>query len=153
MLEYQDLFSSLYSHVDDLRSINSIYTLWHTISISPKTPVSYIQHFHSDDSVQFSSVIQSCPTLCNLMNHSTPGLPVHHQLPEFTQTHIQVGDAIQPCHPLSSPPPPAPNPSQHQGLFKWVSSWHQVAKVKYWSFSFNINPSNEHSGLICFRMD
>ena len=66
-----------------------------------------------------SSVAQSCPTLCDPMNHRTPGLPVHHQLPEFTQTHVhQVGDAIQPSHPLSSPSPPAPNPSQHQGLFQ-----------------------------------
>ena len=81
-------------------------------------------------SVQFSSVTQSCPTLCDPMNRSTPGLPVHHQLPEFTQTHIhRVGDAIQPSHPLSSPSPPASNPSQHQGLFHWVSSLHQVAKV------------------------
>ena len=81
-------------------------------------------------SVQFSSVAQSCPTLCNPMNRSTPGLPVHHQLPEFTQTHVHwVGDAIQPSHPLSSPSPPALNLSQHQGLFKWVSSSHQVAKV------------------------
>ena len=70
-------------------------------------------------SVQFSSVAQSCPTLCNPMNHSTPGLPVHHQLLEFTQTHVhQVGDGIQPSHPLSSPSPPAPNPSQHQSLFQ-----------------------------------
>ena len=70
-------------------------------------------------SVQFSSVAQSCPTLCDPINHSTPGLSVHHQLPEFTQTHAhQVGDAIQPSHPLSSPSPPAPNPSQHQGLFQ-----------------------------------
>ena len=69
--------------------------------------------------IQFSSVAQSCPTLCNPMNHSTPGLPVHHQLPEFTQTHAhRVGDAIQPSHPLLSPSPPAPNPSQHQGLFQ-----------------------------------
>ena len=69
-------------------------------------------------SVQFSSVAQSCPTLCDPMNRSTPGLPVHHQLPEFTQTHVhQVSDAIQPSHPLSSPSPPAPNPSQHQSLF------------------------------------
>ena len=69
--------------------------------------------------VQFSSVAQSCPTLCDPMNRSTPGLPVHHQLPEFTQTHVhRVGDAIQPSHPLSSPSPPAPNPSQHQGLFQ-----------------------------------
>ena len=82
------------------------------------------------DSVQFSSVTQSCPTLCNPMNHSTPGLPVHHQLPEFTQTHAHlVDDAIQPSHPLSSPSPPAPNPSQHQGLFQWVNSSHEVAKV------------------------
>ena len=79
----------------------------------------------------FSSVTQSCPTLCDPMNRSTPGLPVHHQLPEFTQTHVhRVGDdAIQPSHPLSSPSPPAPNPSQHQGLFQWVNSSHEVAKV------------------------
>ena len=69
--------------------------------------------------VQFSSVAQSCPTLCDPMNRSTPGLPVHHQLPEFTQTHVhQVSDAIQPSHPLLSPSPPAPNPSQHQSLFQ-----------------------------------
>ena len=71
----------------------------------------------SFNSVQFSSVAQSCLTLCDPMNHSTPGLPVHHQLPEFTQTHVhRVGDAIQPSHPLSSSSPPAPNPSQHQSL-------------------------------------
>ena len=70
-------------------------------------------------SVQFSSVAQSRPTLCDPMNRSTPGLPVHHQLPEFTQTHVRrVSDAIQPSHPLSSPSPPAPNPSQHQSLFQ-----------------------------------
>ena len=69
--------------------------------------------------IQFSSVTQSCPTLCDPMNRSTPGLPVHHQLPEFTQTQVhQVGDAIQPSHPLLSRSPPAPNPSQHQGLFQ-----------------------------------
>ena len=79
---------------------------------------------------QFSSVAQSCLTLCYPMNLSTPGLPVHHQLPEFTQTHVhQVGDAIQPFHPLLSPSPPAPNPSQHQGLFQWVNSSHEVAEV------------------------
>ena len=70
-------------------------------------------------SVQFSSVDQSCLTLCDPMNCSTPGLPVHHQLPEFTQTHVhRVSDAIQPSHPMSSPSPPAPNPAQHQGLFQ-----------------------------------
>ena len=85
---------------------------------------------HETVSVQFSSVAQSWPTLCNPMNRSTPGLPVHHQLPEFTQTHIHlVSDAIQPSHPLSSPPPPAPNPSQHQSLFQWVNSLHEVAKI------------------------
>ena len=78
---------------------------------------------------QFSSGAQSCPTLCDPMNHSTPGLPVHYQLPEFTQTHVhRVSDAIQPPHPLSSPSPPAPNPSQHQSLFQWVNSSHEVAK-------------------------
>ena len=91
---------------------------------------SYMPVFQFSISVQFSSVAQSCPTLCDPMNCSTPGLPVHHQLPEFTQTHVhQVGDAIQPSHPLSSPSPPAPNPSQHQGLFQWVNSSHEVAKV------------------------
>ena len=79
---------------------------------------------------QFSSVAQSCLTLCNPMNRSTPGLSVHHQLPESTQTHVHwVDDAIQPSHPLSSPSPPALYLSQHQGLFKWVSSSHQVAKL------------------------
>ena len=79
------------------------------VLLSPKAP----------SSVQFSSVAQSCPTLCDPMNSSMPGLPVHHQLPEFTQTHVhRVGDAIQPSHPLSSPSPPAPNPSQHQSLFQ-----------------------------------
>ena len=81
-------------------------------------------------SVQFSSVAQSCPILCNPMNCSMPGLPVHHQLLEFIQTHVhQVSDAIQPSHPLSSPSPPAPNPSQHQSLFQWVNSLHEVAKL------------------------
>ena len=96
---------------------------------------------------QFSSVAQLCLTLCDPMTCSMPGLPVHHQLTESTQTHVHwVGDAIQPSHPLSSPSPPALNLSQHQDLFKWVSSSHQV-------FSFSISPSNEHPGLISFRMD
>ena len=74
-------------------------------------------HFKDMEKLQFSSVAQLCPTLCDSMNHSTPGLPVHHQHPEFTQTHVHpVGDGIQPSHPLSSPPPPDPNPSQHQDL-------------------------------------
>ena len=94
--------------------------------------------------VQFSSVAQSCPTLCDPMNRSTPGLPVHHQLPEFTQTHVHwVSDAIQPSYLLLSPSPPAPNPSQHQSLFQWVNSSHEVAKVlefqlQHQSFPMNI---------------
>ena len=97
--------------------------------------------------VQFSSVTQSCPTLCDPMNCSTPGLPVHHQLPEFTQTLVhRVGDAIQPSHPLSPSSPPALNLSQHQGLFKWVSSSHQVAKVSEFQFqhqSFQKTPKTD----------
>ena len=86
------------------------------------------------------------------MNCSMPGFPVHHQHLEFTQTLVHwVGDAIQPSHPLSSPSPPAPNPSQHQGLFQWVNSLHEVAKVL--GFSFSISPSNEHPGLVSFKMD
>ena len=104
-------------------------------------------------SIDFSSVQSlSRVWLCDPMDCSMSGLPVHHQLPEFTQTHVHwVGDAIQPSHPPSSPSPPAFSLSQHQGLFQWISSWNQVAK--YWSFSFNISPSNEYSGLISFRMD
>ena len=95
-------------------------------------------------SVQFSSVAQLCPTLCDPINRSTPGLPVHHNLPEFTQTDVhRVGDAIQPSHPLSSPSPSAPNPSQHQSLFRWVNSSHEVAKVlelQLQHHSFQRNP-------------
>ena len=99
------------------------------------------QNLHS---VQFSSVAQLCPTLCDPMNHSTPGLPVHHQLPEFTQTHVhRVSDAIQPSHLLLSPSPPAPNISQHQSLFQWVNSSYEVAKVLEFQLqhhSFQRNP-------------
>ena len=96
---------------------------------------------------QIRSVTQSCPTLCDPMNRSTPGLPVHHQLPEFTQTHDhRVSDAIQPSHPLSSPSPPAPNPSQHQGLSN--ESALRMGWPKYWSFSFSTSPSKENPGLI-----
>ena len=85
----------------------------------------------SRSKIQFSLVAQLCPALCDPMNHSTPGLPVHHhQLPEFTQTQVhRVGDDIQPYHPLLSSSPPAPNPSQHQSLFQWVNPSHEVAKV------------------------
>ena len=106
----------------------------------PQNHISSVQISHSN-----------CPTLCDPMNCSTPVPPVHHQLLEFTQTHVhQVGDAIQPSHPRSSPSPPAFNLSQHQGLFQGVSSSHQWPK--YWSFSFSISPSNEYSGPTSFRM-
>ena len=100
----------------------------------------------------FSSVTQSCPTLCDPLDCSIPGFPVHHQLPELAQTQVhQVSDIIQPFHLLSSPSPPAFNPSQHQGLFNEsiLHNWWP----KYWSFSFSIRPSNEYSGLISFRID
>ena len=107
----------------------------------------YLYHIFS--SVQSLSHVRLfvTPWIC-----STLGLPVHHQLPEYTQTHVhRVGDAIQPSHPLSSSSPPAPNPSQHQGLFQWVNSLHEVAKVL--EFQLSISPSNENPGLISFRMD
>ena len=102
------------------------------------------------DRCLLGSVTQSCPTLCNPMNCSTPGLAVHHQLPEFTQTLVhQVGDTIQPSHPLSSHSPPAPKSSQHQSLSN--ESTLRMRWPKYWSFRFSISPSKEHPGLI-FRM-
>ena len=104
--------------------------------------------------IQFSSVAQSCPTLCNPMNRSMPGL--QHQLLEFTQTHVhRVSDAIQTSHPLLSPSPPAPNPSQHQGLFQWVNSLHEVAKVlefqlQHRSFQRNTRDDLLQNGLVGF---
>ena len=108
-----------------------------------------------------SSVTQSCPILCHPMDCSMLGLPVHPQLPEFTQIHVHwVSDVIQPSHPLSSLPSPDFSLSQHQGLFQWVSSNEsgffpmcQYFGQKFWSFSFSISPSNEYSALISFRMD
>ena len=101
--------------------------------------------------IQFSSVTQSCP-LCDPMKCSTPGLPVHHQLPGSTQTHVhQVSDALQPSHRLCSPSSPAFNLSQHQGLS--IKSALRMRWPKFWSFSFSISPSNEHPRLISFRMD
>ena len=98
-----------------------------------------------------SSVAQSCPTFWDPMNRSTPGFPVHHQLPECTQTHVhRVSDAIQPSHPLSSPSPPAPNPSQHHSLFQWVNSSHELSKVLEFQLQ---HQSFQWIGLISFRMD
>ena len=107
---------------------------------------------HLLTSVQVSSVAQSCPTLCDPMNHSTPGLTIHHELPEFTQTHVhRVGDAIQPSHPcrpllLLPPIPPSIRVFSNESILcmRWP---------EYSSFSFSISPSNEHPGLISFRMD
>ena len=119
-----------------LNLYNIIYNVWNIMKISQAKKHENVTHgqrkiIESDPeiaSVQFSSVTQSCPTLCDPMNCSMPGLPVHHQLPEFTQTHVhQVSGAIQLSHPLSSPSPPGPNPSQHQSLFQWVNSLHEVA--------------------------
>ena len=101
---------------------------------------------------EFSSVAQSCAILCNPMNCSMPGLPVHYQLPEFTQTHVHRGsDYIQPSHPLSSPSPPT-------SIFPSIRVFSNESALrirwpKYWSFSFNISPFNEHPGLISFRMN
>ena len=107
-----------------------ILALFHSHATTSGISQNYLVTFYSPFKLQFSSVAQSCLTLCDPMDCSTPGFPVHHQLLEPTQTHVhQVGDAIQPFHPLSSPSPPAFNLSQHQGLFQWVSSSHQVAKV------------------------
>ena len=112
----------------------------------------HISCFQTISSVQFSSVAQLCPTLCNPMNHSTPGLPDHHQFPEFTQTHVhRVTDAIQPSHPLSHlllllPIPPSIRVFSNESTLR-------IRWPKYWSFSFSIIPSKEIPGLISFRMD
>ena len=125
-------------------------------SVNPQIPFSIQTLFLKvltgtcwDDCFLFSSVTQSCLTLCNPMDCSRAGFPVHHQLPELAQTHVhRVTDAIQPSHPLSFPSLQAFSLSQHQGLFQWVIRW-----PKYWSFSFSISPSNEYSGLISFRIE
>ena len=105
-----------------VRVKTDIVTLENTLTSSCKT-----EHWH-----QFSSVAQSCPTLCDPMNRSTLGLPVHHQLPEFTQTHVHwVGDATQASHPLSSPSPPAPNPSQQAGFKKGRGTRDQIANIRW----------------------
>ena len=126
----------------------------HEVAESDTTEWLHFLYFFSFNvlySQSVSSVTQSCLTLCDPMNHSTPDLPVHHQLPEFTQTHVhQVGDAIQPSHPLSSASPPALNLSQHQGLFKWVSSSHKVAKVL--EFQLQHQSLQWTPGLVSFRM-
>ena len=128
---------------------NAIILLYFLSSVRTFCPVIPKGSFSS---VQFSSVAQSCPTPCDPMSRSTPGLPVHHQYPEFTQTHIHwVGDAIQPSHPLSSPFPPAPILLSIR-VFSNESTL-RMRWPKYWSSSFSIIPSKEHPGLVSFRMD
>ena len=121
-----------------------VQTLWRTVW-------RFLKKFEIElPSVQFISVAQSCPTLWDPMNRSTPGLPVHHQLPEFIQTHVHwVSDAIQPSHPLSSHSTPAPNPSKHQSLFQWVNSSHEVAKVL--EFQLQHHSLQRNPRLISFR--
>ena len=135
-------------------NLSAMYKAWHTVSTQNYLLYWWVNKTQFLCSVQFNSVAQSCPTLCDPMNRSTPGLPVHHQLPEFTQTHVhRVGDAIQPFHPLSSPSPPAPNTPQHQSLFQWVNSSHEVAKVLEFQLehhSFQRNPRADllQNGLV-----
>ena len=134
-----------------------LYVIWCFISIILCGKICE----HIDIFSQFNSVAQLCPTLCDPMNRSMPGLTVHHQLPEFTETHVHwVGDAIQPSHPLSSPSPPAPNPSQHQGLFQWVSSSHEVEvmefQLQHQSFQWTPRTYRLQDGLVgspCSPMD
>ena len=117
-------------------------------------PSSWLYNLKGSDNKlrQFSSVAQSCPVLCDHRDCSTPGFPVHHQLPELTQTHVHhVSDTIQLSHSLSPPSPPTFNLSQHQGLSS--ESAPHIMWPKYWSFSFNNSPSNEYSGSISFRID
>ena len=141
--------------VDGL-SLNADFVIWqlHNHFVSVSLPVKCKTTCLTENvSVQFSSVTQPCPTLCDPMDCSTPGLPLHHQLPEFTQTHVHwVSDAIQPSHPLSPlllPPSIFPSIT----VFFNESILCIIRWPKYWSFSFSISPSNEYSGLISFRMD
>ena len=128
-----------------------LFYITHFVRILLKCQFNIKKNISCIRSDQIRSLAQSCPTLCDPMNRSTPGLPVHHQLPEFTQTHVhRVSDAIQPFHPLSSPSPPAPNPSQSIRVFSNESTL-RMKWPKYWSFSFSIIPSKEIPGLISFR--
>ena len=127
MLNFPSVIVDLFVFLSIL-SIFILHVFWFWISLV--RCIRFVVCYVMVRSDQIRSVTQSCPTLCDPMNRSTPGLPVHHQLLEFTETHLHwVSDAIQPSHPLSSPSPPAPNPSQHQSLFQWVNSSHEVAKV------------------------
>ena len=148
------------SPIEDRKCISEIVLSFYFLGICLKVIVSYlivnlIVTFKREgiSSVRFSSVPQSCPTGCNPIYCSMPGLPVHHQLPEFTQAHDHwISDAIQPYHPLLSPSPLPINLSFQMRVFSNESAL-CIKWPKYWSFSFNISPSNEYSGLISFRID
>ena len=136
-------------HFQEIAAIIFCRLLFYSITVSNVTI--FLILFLEQLCQSVSSVAQSCPTLCDPMNRSTPGLPVHHQLPGFTQIHVhQVCDAIHPSHPLSSPSPPAPIPPSIR-VFSNESTL-PMRWPKYWSFSFSISPSKEISGLI-FKMD
>ena len=128
-----------YSCLENPMDIEAWWATVHGVSKSQ----TQLNNWAYKETVQFSSVAQSCLTVCDPMNCSTPGLPVHHQLPEFTQTHVhRVSGAIQPSHPLLSPSPPAPNPSQHQSLFQWD----KVMLIE----NENLGPWNESIGVYTF---
>ena len=144
--------SEMKLEISNLLLLFSTEYLISNIAFSPlKVPLHIFSVLpHSD---QIRSVAQSCPTLCDPMNRSTPGLPVHHQLLEFTQTQVhRVSDAIQPSHPLSSPSPPALNPSQHQSLFQWVNSSHEVSKVLEFQLKHHSFQGNPRADLLQNRL-
>ena len=121
---------TIFPHVEAVSQFHAFLFLFHIYGISTGLYSTFWLNAHITSCIQFSSVAQSCLTLCDPMIRSMPGLPVHHQLPEFTWTQVHwVSDDIEPSSPLSSPSPPAPNPSQHQRLFQLVNSSHEVAKV------------------------
>ena len=136
----------IYKEFEFIPKVVWLENLLHVLSIAMCS-----KHFLIGTKIQFSSVTQSCPTLCDTMNCSTLGLPVHHQLQKFTQTQVHwVDDVIQTSHPPSFVSPPGPNP--YTSVFSSESTL-RMRWPKYWSFSFSISPSNEHPGLISFRMD
>ena len=151
LLLYQFLYLSFLIFIAVTRTLNKILnriveSRHHCLLLNFSGETSSVSLLRVWGFHQFSSVAQSCLTLCNPMDCSTPGLPVHHQLPKLAQTHVhQVSDAIQPSHPLLSSSSPAFTLSQPQGLFQWVSC---LQTPKYWSFSFSISPFSEYSGRL-----
>ena len=151
LFAYTSTFCSIRINSIKKHAVGNLFAYFN-IHFSPNRTLTQHQLFLVSPSVQFSSVAHSCPTLCDPMNCSMPGLPVYHQLLEFTQTHVRrVGDAIQPSHPL---PSPSPLPSIFPSLRVFSNETALCIRwPKYWSFSFNISPSSDYSGLISFSMD